>query len=300
MLALGVGALFMFTFVATRQAVRVTAAERVQRRSGAARQGSALAASIDRLRTAAWLPGPIRLRVERAAPSGAHGVIAVGLVAAPVVCGVAGVARGGWVLGVVGIGLGIVMPGVALVLFRRRQDAAIEAALPEVLEAVGRSIRSGASLPQALVEAYDTVGGPVRADLHRLNESIRLGRPHHEAFDSWIAARPFGSVRLAVAALLFGAETGGGSSRAVDGLAASLRDRAALAREVTALASQARLSGLVIAVLPIGFLALSGASDDRVTHFLFSTGLGRLCLLAGLVLDGIGLLWMHHLTASIK
>lgn len=199
-----------------------------------------------------------------------------------------------------GSGLGAVVPPAALWGLRGRGDSLVERALPDALEAVGRSVRSGASLVQAIDEARGSISGPLCSELEAVLGSVRLGNPLSVALDGLIARRPLVVVRLAAAALVFSSEAGGMRSQAIDGLAASLRDRVAVEREIHALASQTRFSAMVIAVLPIGFVLFSGATDPRIAGFLTGTALGRVCLIVGIGLDVIGLLWMRQLTGSVS
>ena len=102
-------------------------------------------------------------------------------------------------------------------------------------------------------------------------------------------------MRLGVAALCLGAETGGAQARAVDGVAATVRERLAVAAELRALSSQARISALVIGLAPIGFGAFAAATDPRTSAFMLHTPAGLILLATGLVLDGLGWLWMQRL-----
>jgi len=75
-------------------------------------------------------------------------------------------------------------------------------------------------------------------------------------------------------------------------VAETLRGRLAVAAEVRALSSQARLSGLVIALAPLVFSALATATDARTADFLFRRPIGLACLVAGLGLDACAAAWM--------
>ncbi|MEA3020454.1 MAG: tight adherence protein [Actinomycetota bacterium] len=188
-------------------------------------------------------------------------------------------------------------PVLALHLLRGRRDRLIDASLPDVLDAVARSLRSGASLRQAIDEAAAAAHGPMAFELQRVAGAVRDGVPLPDALDRWSRERPLSGIRLATAALGLGAETGGASAQAVDGLAATLRNNLAIAAEVRALASQARYSALVIALAPIAFTALAAATVGRTASFLLRTRAGLVCLSAGLGLDLLGGLWMRRLTS---
>jgi tight adherence protein B len=176
-----------------------------------------------------------------------------------------------------------------------RRAARYERELPELLEQVARHLRSGGSLAQAVGAAVplSTPSGLSEewAEVHDLVSSVGAVA----ALDGWGAApsaRP--STRLAAAALAMAADTGGSPARAVDGVAATLRSRLAVADEVRALASQARASSVVIALAPLGFAAFAGATDDRTAAFFHSPA-GLLVAATGVGLDAVGAWWMARL-----
>jgi tight adherence protein B len=167
--------------------------------------------------------------------------------------------------------------------------------LPELLEEVARSLRSGASVEAALGEA--SAGGWLELDpvVARLRRGDRLD----VALRSWTDGRggsPAGAsgVALAVAALTLAGEQGGSRAWAVDQVAATLRERLALDGELRAQASQASASAAVIVLSPLAFSVLSAAVDPRVTGFLL-TPPGWMCLAGGLALDAGGVLWMRRI-----
>src|SRR5207249_10999430 len=114
------------------------------------------------------------------------------------------------------------------------------------------------------------------------------------ALEAFAVRRPLPGVALAVSALCLGAEAGGAQARAVDGVAATLRERLAVAGEVRALSAQTRASMVVIAASPLAFCAFATATDPRTSAFLFRTPVGVACLVAGLALDAVGALWMRR------
>jgi tight adherence protein B len=186
-------------------------------------------------------------------------------------------------------------PWLAWWAMRGRGDRRLEADLPACLEAVARALRSGASLPMALTEATQAATGRLAADLAQVQADVGVGQPLVAALERWPERRPLAGVRLCVAALCLGAETGGAQAAAVDGVAATMRQRLASQAEAAALAAQARLSAWVIGLAPVGFGLLASAADSRHATFLFRTPVGLVVLLAGLALDGAGAVWMMRL-----
>jgi len=205
----------------------------------------------------------------------------------PPLLGVAGFVTGGIGIATAALLLSAGGPALAVAARRGRAARAVDAALPETLEAAARSLRTGASLRQALDEAAPEVVARAGA-----GESLTA------CLDRWADRCPTPGVRLAVASLALAAEAGGTAAAAVDGVAATIRADLAVAAEVRAQSSQARLSALVIAVSPLVFGLLAAGTDGRTAQFLLRTPLGSLCLLAGLVLDAVAAWWMHRITVT--
>jgi len=178
----------------------------------------------------------------------------------------------------------------------RRCDAAIAAAMPDVLEQVAGGLRAGASLLGALTEAAQSADlpEPLAEDLARVISLAEEGGLT-AALDRWAAERPLPAVGAVAAALEVTATTGAPAAVALDGLAAGLRDRQDAAAEITALSAQARLSALVVGAAPVISLGLSLLADPRVVRTLFATARGAACLLLGIALEGLAFLWMRRI-----
>ena len=179
---------------------------------------------------------------------------------------------------------------------RRRREASIVAALPDVLERVAGGLRAGAAPLGALAEAAGSADLPesLATDLTRVVEQAAEGGLA-TALDRWAGERPLPAVAAVAAALEVAVNAGGPAAPAMDGLAIGLRDRHDAAAEVTALAAQARLSAFVVGAAPLVSLALSLLVDPRVAPTLLGTEAGRACLLAGMALEGLAGLWMHRI-----
>ena len=174
----------------------------------------------------------------------------------------------------------------------------MERELPGVLEAVARSLRSGAAIPTALREAA-TTGTVAAGELGEVLRETERGVPLVDALGRWAERRPLPGVRLVVGTLTVAVTSGGTPARAVDGVAATLRERAEVDREVRALATQARTSAVVVTVAPVAFAVLGVLGDERTAAFLLRTPAGLACLAIGLALDGFGAWWMTRIARSV-
>ena len=186
---------------------------------------------------------------------------------------------------------------VAVAVARARARRAFAIALPGFVEQTAARLRAGHSVVSALDDAA-TGPGPVAADARRCVRRVALGAPLVDALGTWAGERRSAEARAVVGALAVAVDTGAGAAPALDGLAASLRDQLGARADAAAWSAQARLSAVVVGVAPLGFVALSAAADPRSVTVLVATGIGRVCLVAGLGLDAIAVWWMHRIVRS--
>ena len=247
-----------------------------------------LAAIVERIQAAAVQAGLNLTRAQIWKGLGAVALLGAGF----------GAVQAGVVGACVGAAVGIAVALVSLRANRHRRARVTEAQLPGFLEAIARGLRTGLQLGPAAVEAASSTPPPLFHEVAPLAAELRRGLRSADVFDRWARCRPGSGAALAAAAMAFAATAGGARARAIDGVAATLRDRAALELEVRSLTSQARVSAMMIAALPVGFMLLSAGVGDHSAGFLFTTRLGLAILACGLGLDVIGGLWMRRIVNS--
>ena len=183
-----------------------------------------------------------------------------------------------------------------MMMLKRRQEAAVVTALPDVLDRVAGALRAGAVPLTALAETAGAADLPeaLAADLARVVERA-MERGLGPALEAWAGERPIPAVAAVAAAIEVSLGAGAPAAPALEGLAGGLRDRHDAAGEVAALSAQARLSAIVVGAAPVVSLALSLLADPRVAPTLVRTGSGRICLLVGVGLEGLAALWMRRI-----
>jgi tight adherence protein B len=177
---------------------------------------------------------------------------------------------------------------------RARQIAVV---VPDTLERVASELRSGGTVATA-ISAVATGDGPLAPDMARIEARISLGASLVQALGAWTTERTAAGVDASAGALALCSSVGGRSADALDGLASSLRDRLAVAAEARAVSSQARMSAVVVGGAPVAYIAWSAVVDPHALHVLTGTGFGRVCLLLGLGLEGLGAWWMRGIVRS--
>jgi tight adherence protein B len=242
------------------------------------------------------LPDPVRRAFRRAALAGdADRLVTLWAVAVLGALVMSAVVPGARLLVAVTLLAG---PG-GLVLAGGRSERRRTAQLPEALDAVAAGLRGGLALPAAIAGAA-SVGPPLGDELAGIARAVEAGRPLTEAVARWQAGAGDPHTALAGAALTVAAGVGGPGARAVDGAAASLRDRIGNDAETAALATQGRASAAVLTLAPLAFALLLSSLDPAAGRFLLGTPVGWVCITVGLGLDAVGAWWMARLVRSAR
>jgi tight adherence protein B len=240
-----------------------------------------------------------RLADPAHAPAGRDGerrrVAAVGAVAAGV--GAAWAAAGPWAVGGL-VAVAAAGPVRAAVRRRSARRSARRRQLPGALDRLAAALRTGSSLTTALEEVGATVEPPLGPELAALGAASARGRPLRDVLAEWADAHDDPDTRLAASALVLASVVGSAPARAVDGVAATVRERLDLADERRAMAAQARASALVLSAAPALFAAVLVAADTAAARFLLSSPAGWACLTLGVALDAAGAWWMARITAG--
>ena len=191
---------------------------------------------------------------------------------------------------------------VLLVTARARVRRRYLADLPGLVELLAARMRSGHTVVTALGDAAGAsdLGStdPVATDLRSLLARVDHGEPLTDALEWWARRRPLPPLRAVAGALAVAAVTGGAAAEALDGLARSLRDQLGAQAEALAQSAQARLSAIVVGAAPLGYLAFAALVDPGSVGLLLTTGVGRVCLVAGLALDAVAVVWMRRIVRS--
>ncbi len=176
----------------------------------------------------------------------------------------------------------------------RAQQRALAEALPEALEVLAEAVRSQGSLRLALGEVARAGPPPTRAAFASVCSRLDAGFDLAEATSSLATLVDAPGTEQALLAIGLHINSGGNLPASLDAVADWCRGRISVERELNAMTSQGRMSGLVVAVAPIGFAALAYATGLG-GRFLIASPFGVAVLAAGLGLDMAGYAWMRRI-----
>jgi tight adherence protein B len=135
---------------------------------------------------------------------------------------------------------------------RERYRGAVEAGIPAAAEAIADALGGGHSLRGALMEAARSTAGAAGHELRRVAAELATGARTEEALAALRRRSPTAAVDTLVAACLVQRRAGGDLARLLRDSARTLEEQRRLEKEVSAATAQARFTGLLVVLLPLG------------------------------------------------
>jgi tight adherence protein B len=196
---------------------------------------------------------------------------------------------------VIGFLAGWLVMKFALNFLIKRRQAKFADQLPDMLQFVAGSLRSGFSLSQAMDAAVREDTQPVAGEFSRALAESRIGVDLEDALDQVADRMESADLRWTVIAIRIQRETGGNLAEVLGNTVETMRERAMLKRHVRALSAEGRLSAYILVSLPIfigGWIFLTRRAYLRP---MYTSTVGIIMLGFAALLVGGGALWMKKL-----
>ena len=182
---------------------------------------------------------------------------------------------------------------VAFALKRRMKKFLDE--LPNALDVMVRSIKSGLPLNDALRLIANESKDPVKTEFRRVVESQQMGLSVPESIARMYLTVPLSEVNFFAIVIQIQAQAGGNLSEALGNLSRVIRDRKKMRAKVTALSMEAKASAAIIGALPFIVALLVYMTSPQYMMILFTDPRGHLIMGASAVWMSIGLFVMRNM-----
>ncbi|MGI8497263.1 MAG: type II secretion system F family protein [Gemmatimonadaceae bacterium] len=188
----------------------------------------------------------------------------------------------------VGVVFGIALPLLWLRRKERKRLEAFEQQLPDAIDMLVSALKSGYSFHAATNFLGQELGEPLGPEFARMYDEQRLGIDARTALLNLQEHVGGVDIRMFVTALLIQRETGGNLSEVLSNTGQLMRDRVAVRGALNTLTAEAKLSGRILALLPVFvFFALSLIAPEFMGSFTGSA-VGQFMLLGASVSIVIG------------
>lgn len=204
------------------------------------------------------------------------------------------VSGGSAVAALVGVAIGAAAPWAFLNYRARKRRSKFLQALPDTLQLLAGSLTAGYSLPQALDAVVRESADPIGSEFNRALVEARLGVPLEDALEG-VGVR-MGSVDWAwvVMAIRIQREVGGNLAEILSTVAATLRERERLRRQVEVLSAEGRLSAWILGLLPALFVVYLLLVRPSYLRLLYTSAFGWAMIIVAALLYIGGIFWLRR------
>ncbi len=199
----------------------------------------------------------------------------------------------GWFATLLGLALGVIGPWLYLSFKEGKRKSRFQQQLPETLQLMAGSLAAGYSLPQAVDTVVRESQGPMAVELNRALVEARLGVPIEDALETVAVRMDSMDFKWVVMALRIQREVGGNLAEVLTNVAATMRERERLRRQVDVLSAEGRLSAIILGALPLVFVGYLVLARPEYIGLLITTPLGILLIIVGVVLLIVGAFWLR-------
>jgi tight adherence protein B len=183
---------------------------------------------------------------------------------------------------------------LVLSLLRDRRRAKFSEQLGDTLQRLAGSLRAGYGMLQAIDALGNEVPEPTGSEFRRLVIETRLGRDLATSLRAMAGRIDTEDFYWVVQAIEIHREIGGNLAEVLDNVAATIRERDQVLRQVKTLTAEGRLSAYVLIALPVALAGVMWLINPGYVGLLTS-GVGLLLSGAAVVLLVVGALWFRKL-----
>jgi len=200
-----------------------------------------------------------------------------------------------WRTGTLGLAIGVglaagMLPFVYLFHRRSKRFAAFEQLLPDALGLMVGALRAGHGLTSSIGMVGREMAPPISREFRKCFDEQMFGIETRTAMMNLVTRVPIQPVRIIATVVLIQKETGGNLAEVLDKAAHVIRERFKLRRQVRVHTAQGRLSGWILAVLPVALGFLLYLINPEHFSLLWKRSLGLKMLYGGVIMNAIGFL----------
>ena len=194
------------------------------------------------------------------------------------------------------IGAGIVLLGARALVSHKvgRRQAGFSAQLPDVIQSLVTTLRTGYGLTQAFDAVAEETEEPARTEFAHVLVETRLGRDLTECLNELAHRMDSVDLEWMASAIDIHRETGGNLAEILDNVGMTIRERQRMKRQIKAMTAEGRLSAYILTALPLAMAGLLALIHPGYFSEMGSGG-GLVVLIVGGVFLLIGNAWIRKM-----
>jgi tight adherence protein B len=187
-----------------------------------------------------------------------------------------------------GVLLGFLLPRFWLARRKAARLGAFNKSLPDTITLIANALRAGSSFLQAIELVVRESRPPISTEFARIIREVNLGLPFEQAMENMVRRVRSDDLELMATAISIQHTVGGNLAEILDSIAFTIRERVRIKGEIRTLTAQQRMSGYVVAGLPIALSAFLFVVAPKFFDPMFDKDVGIGGLPAGIMIMGLG------------
>ena len=204
---------------------------------------------------------------------------------------------GSILFGILGAGIGLIMPGIVVNSKKKKRSQAMTEHLPEALNILSNGLRAGFSFTQALSVVVREMEGPLTVEFSRTLRENRLGKPMDEALNDMLGRIENEDLEMLIIALLIQRQVGGNLAEVLDSIAHTIRERVRIKGEIRTLTAEGRISAIILSVAPVAMAVIISILNPGYMVTLIEEPVGIIMIVAAVIMQIIGILVLRKMVA---
>jgi len=186
--------------------------------------------------------------------------------------------------------VGLAAPYVYLKAKQSRRQAHLSAQIPDMLDILSSSLRSGHSFLSGVQILVSQMQPPLSDEFARVVQEVRFGASLANALGELVDRTENYDMELIVSAVQTQLAVGGNLAEILDQIGTMIRDRIALAGEISAATAEGRLSAMILVGMPFVLAFIVNSVSPGYLAPLLTDPIGHLLLGGAVVLLIVGIL----------
>ncbi len=178
--------------------------------------------------------------------------------------------------------------GVFLKFRQGRRTRAFNNQLGDTITLLSNALKAGYSFAQALASVSRNASPPISEEFARATREIALGIPVDDALNHMVQRNKSEDFDLLVTAVQIQRVVGGNLAEILDTIAFTIRERVRIQGEIRTLTAQARVSGIIITLLPFGLAGVLELISPSYFGPMLTETLGHIFLGVGIFSIAVG------------
>jgi tight adherence protein B len=188
----------------------------------------------------------------------------------------------------IGLLVGFFLPRWYVGRRQKKRLNAFNKQLPDTIVLIANALRAGSSFLQAIELVVRESHPPISTEFQRVIREVNLGLPFEQALENMVRRVRSDDLELMATAISIQYQVGGNLAEILDSIAFTIRERMRIKGEIRTLTAQQRMSGYVVAFLPIGILMFLFVIAPKFLEPLGDPDVAVMGIPVGFILMGMG------------